>query len=788
MANGRVDNNFQSYKIPKAFFLQNSDTYPVVLRDRNRFEFSNTTKDGATIFHYNDIKEVFPDDIFNYDNYDNGSTVNYKKFLEDLLDFEFDWYPENEGNDITSFDYWNDNSKQETIQRNDMSNRQPGNAFRVSNEILLRKDADPNNTKRLHGHEALKNHIFYRERTEIFVPKHLLKEYKAQPYADRMVQYGDVSNFYHDGLLKLQRDPKYRRPFDKYGVRFQDVELEVWIYSKALDKIINATKFVIDLNMDCQKQVSSFNFTLAHINRLEDFTINTEVFLSHFDSKDNVNFWERNLQINDIVWIKLEQLEIEGERNKDFVIDKKDLPNQIFDMIGLIDTVQESRNKTKLDSIVKVQGRDLAKVFIDDQAYFHPVAISSTGNRELILSSKQNNDDENLLNKRNFITGQYHILFGKVFQQIGKIFDFWLSMLANMGVVPASQDGESGLFSAYGDKRVRRASYDIEGRVIDPKGKLQKGVYQIIQLMAANETKDRLVIDSSVGNPQGPFLNLFNKICQYPFVEVIMDTVIDQYLILVREPPYHPKTLENYIDTHAITVDNISVVSTDLAFSQDIYTWFQLDPKGNYFGKNDQIAMSYCPIVQLDEYVRIWGSRRCYVVTNYMSAKNLEGNVKKEAYDNFKKFAVKELMHLINVYSVLPFTRTGKITLNHTDRRIKKGSYIYLETTREIFYVDAVQHYVSKSTMMSQTVISVSRGMVKEHIPRSEGKLKKSFSYFEIVNSGILENALMKLWANETIEVSHQYSDIVNPDAFEFFLKRGQFSMNQGNIKKYSLL
>jgi len=96
----------------------------------------------------------------------------------------------------------------------------------------------------------------------------------------------------------------------------------------------------------------------------------------------------------------------------------------------------------------------------------------------------------------------------------------------------------------------------------------------------------------------------------------------------------------------------------------------ELEPKGNFVGTDSQVALSYCPIVQLDEYINIWGSRRCHVISNYMHYDALEGsepNPKDTTYNAFRKAAMDDLLYLVEIMAYLPFTRTGRITIRPSD-------------------------------------------------------------------------------------------------------------------------
>ena len=67
-----------------------------------------------------------------------------------------------------------------------------------------------------------------------------------------------------------------------------------------------------------------------------------------------------------------------------------------------------------------------------------------------------------------------------------------------------------------------------------------------------------------------------------------------------------------------------------------------------------------------------------------------------------------------NIY--LPFTRLGTITVVG-DRRFKKGTWMRLVETGEIYYIDGVtQNYsISKSSVNRTTTLNLSRGIVESN-------------------------------------------------------------------------
>lgn len=587
----------------------------------------------------------------------------------------------------------------------------------------------------------------------------------------------NITPYYTDTLTKMLKSTGYR-PIGRSrlgGGRVHKVSdiVSVWIYFKSINKILNVTKFVNNLNINSTKQMSNFTFQLKHVDDISFHSNFNRVFHSSFN--ENISYFHRYLSVNDLVFIKLEELELEESRNSDFVISENDLDNQYYDLIGLIDTFPEIRNSQDADMEVEVSGRDFSKVFQDDEAVFFPLVLVPNANGQMVVGTAQTGSS---LFKRTYTTGNYDYIFAKTYQSVGWIFAHYLSILSNIGCLPESVNDT--FFSSYvnedgSDRREYRAgTKELEKE-------LQRGVYQIIKLNVDPNVEHIKVIDSNVGNPEGPFSNLFNRICQEPFVEYLTDTYNDTFNIVVRRPPYNKISLTKTIEEKLyLDLDETIISSTQLAFSQEIYTWFQLQVKGLFFGASNQVALAYCPIIQLDEYVNLWGSRRLAIVHNYRTLIPEDDSKTLGNYNEFRKAAVDDLVYLVETHSYLPFTRTGTIRLSMTDRRIKKGTYVRLPTTNELFYVESVQHTVIADTNnpLSFTTLTVSRGMVKDFIVGLKGEDGVEISYFNIVNLDLLKKVLYKQYfAYKTPNNENISGTIVNKQVFQFFLERDQFSV-----------
>ncbi|MEX0595155.1 MAG: hypothetical protein WD512_01560, partial [Candidatus Paceibacterota bacterium] len=62
------------------------------------------------------------------------------------------------------------------------------------------------------------------------------------------------------------------------------------------------------------------------------------------------------------------------KRNKDqerFLVDETDIPNKVYDMIGMVDSSQLAIQPQSAEISIDISGRDLTKTILDDGSYFY---------------------------------------------------------------------------------------------------------------------------------------------------------------------------------------------------------------------------------------------------------------------------------------------------------------------------------------------------------------------------------------------------------------------------------
>ncbi len=615
----------------------------------------------------------------------------------------------------------------------------------------------------------------------------------------------------------------------------------VILYSKALRRWINLTPFIIRLNTNHTMQGDSFIIDLAPRPFALDYSdsdsskiIDGINFLDYgLNSNDiRVNYFQRYISQNDLIYIKHEQLGIErANRDKlNFITAdnaQRVIINGYWDLIGLVDVCIQSVSASTADISLQVTGRDFTKAVQEDQSFFIPNLYAFTNNPSIT-----NLQDSTKGAVRRIFNGAFaNNIALRLLKTIQMSLGFILNIIMNVGWVP------NEVFNAYGDRRNK--SYKWSGETPPDDGEYYcNGIWSITYPKIDGTLVNRYVLNDGLTNAQGPIIGILNTVCQQPFVEWFFDTVDDEVHLVVRRPPYTQNLIKDYIngsiETKAqpmldkdgrevegkkiivgreiegkpsivITIAEREVLQEQLQFeTEGIYTWLELS-YNKPWGRSDSsfTSLAYKPFVYLTKYVEHWGVRKATVETNYVLFDN-EGRMMTSA-DNLSGSLDQELSDFIDYYAPLPFTRKGTITIN-ADRRVRKGMWIRYARTGELFYVTGVSHSLSfsMSGVDATTTITVARGMVEDYIKGKRERVdsedlgngvEMEMSYFDIVD----KDTVIKMWLdfrspsasqrNETggtnVSKSQGFGSAadrfnknggVNVDVFNFFMQRRQFN------------
>lgn len=179
----------------------------------------------------------------------------------------------------------------------------------------------------------------------------------------------------------------------------------------------------------------------TQIDKIVNGTDNTSYELSR-----NNFLFHNSINTNDVIFIRYETLEIEVlQRIKDAqigldnnFIDKNELPNKIYDMIGLVDNNRLGISPANNEITIEIGGRDLSKLFIEDGTYFYALE-----NEQGTLNFAGGTTSKNEFTRR-VVNNNALLYLGLYFNNsIEKILEFIIQQLSTITVVP------DNLFSAY---------------------------------------------------------------------------------------------------------------------------------------------------------------------------------------------------------------------------------------------------------------------------------------------------------------------------------------------------
>lgn len=576
--------------------------------------------------------------------------------------------------------------------------------------------------------------------------------------------------FWSENYKKLITDKEYI-PIDEQGVfgtncQVLSPNIRVWAYSSVYATLIDISGFVD--SCATQKSLSEGSFVIRLLPYDESWEdIKTHGYgdfyetMSVLDKDGNLqdSSFKKLFGFNDLVFIRFEALQLEKDPNNlsayKIRIPLSKLANtdsqnyKVWDMIGLIDSVTQSYDAEANDLNVTIQGRDFTKLFTDDGSYFIPLKYIEGSKNQWMYGGDQSSNWFG----RNVITGAFDVYMSYSFRDITSTLHFFLNQLSNLAIV---EDPE--VFKSYG----KRLTKLFEVNTSDPNYKNNKnvrGVWQIVHTFIEERLRDRTIVNYSLANPEGTMMGLFEKVCQSPFVEFFGDTYVDTFDLVVRQPPFTRKDMESIIkDKLYISIATKDLLKYSLSYDTRSYSWYQIHPQNSFFGETEFTSLAYVPIIYFTEIAEWRGNQRMVIDDIYIPLDSIGGESGNLNLNIMANSLLNDLLFLIETTIHLPFTRTGTIVLNG-DRRIKVGSFVYIESFKEIFYVTGVEHSINFEIdgQDRTTTIQVERGMKKDLIEGiktvptyspTTGELQnvgEKLSYFDLVDIEKMRSALMSV-------------------------------------------
>jgi len=643
----------------------------------------------------------------------------------------------------------------------------------------------------------------------------------------------DFGAYFADTLRTLMNDPLYIRSDQitsnerNVNVQVINENIRVYIWIASLNRIIDASPFVRRMSTSKNFDVGSFSLSIDDVRLERAFTDPSRRSLVNFidtgndvinpfpfnsietgsitirrnidtgeEDEDFVNvgrqqtlgFFEAYLQYNDLVFLRYETLALETRRpgsQRETEVPNTFLPNQVWDMIGLIDTVRSHHNEQNTEKALQVAGRDLMKLLIDDASYFIPAVFSAGGNLQIIFGG----DTEESYFRRNIISGAYDYYFAYAAKSIRDVMGFIINHLSNLQIV------DNTLFDSYGDRVTQR--YTVTGadqNYIETKE--VRGIWKIVKLFIDPVTDNRRIADDAIAKPDGSLLNYVKRICQAPFVEFFGDTNADTYDFTIRQAPLTGAAIRNVVQNRLYNlIDEKDVLNYTLEWDTRYYSWYQIQAQNAFLGDDNQDSLAIIPIVFLPQYVNKFGNKRLILTDNYIFRGSLKGDENEQTLklNTFAENILNDLKYIIDINAYLPFSRRGTITIVG-DRRIKIGTFVRLRSTEELFYVVNVSNSVvfSRNTVERVTTLTVERGLKIAFIQGFEivgidgfppvvqiGEDDDTqYSYFDIVDTQVIvDTILRRVQGSPSVIRSTSADYAVNDNIFRFFAERRQMQL-----------
>jgi hypothetical protein len=634
---------------------------------------------------------------------------------------------------------------------------------------------------------------YIKQGTTVFCPKgdtpiSLVKAAKEGQFVSQQ----NFKAYWGDNYEELISDEEYlpdtnvTSALDGTGVNAKIISMNVriWIYVKSIDKVIDLSPYVLQVVTTKSKQTGEFSVLLApfYFNG-SSFKFGDSV-LEQFNVVSNTGaqvkpFQEKFIQNNDIVFIRFERLQKEkdkgeletGKRVELEIPISKVARNNIWDMIGFVDTCTTSYEAQGNTKSITIEGRDINKLFSDDGCYFIPLLnVTDT------FSHWYEMNEDSIWFKRNVLTGAFsNLLWSYQMKPIRECIWFIVNVMSNIGVA------KNNVFDSWQDKRTK--SYDLSVK----EKQSVNGIWQIFKVFVEDVLEKRVLIDSSIANPNGTLLEYMNRVCQFPLVEFYFDTYVNTIDLVVRQPPFNKDAiLGAYKNGQYITVKTENTYGYDLSYDTRSYSWYQLRVMSNHAGQNNTTSLAFVPIVYLSEYAEVFGNKKMSFTDQYLNYKETEGTDATRSLANFQAAATNDLIYIMESTAYLPFTRTGTITING-DRRIKVGTFIYFEPTNEFFYVSSVVNNVSflDGNLQRQTIVQVERGMYMPILSNSFSNVKDRKDnageeskdvkpdYFKLIDLTEIRNVAKQAEAGK---IATLVMPKVDKDQFDYFLNRKMFS------------
>lgn len=674
--------------------------------------------------------------------------------------------------------------------------------------------------KKLHANEIENNEVPYiKPGTTVYLPNDsITAEMQKILGSDIFLEQTEFNAFWTEVQQALLKDSGYV-PFDAIAestylsvkgntgiigalsAQVKALNIRIWVYVRALGKMFDISPWVVNCSTSKDKSAGSFSIEVSYTSTLQVDSYGNEFVnqesLMNQERKLNQDWFSKFVQNNDLIFIRFEQLKMERyadmalapTNNKTYEVpvsdlgtvntvtdektgETKDIP-LIWDMLGLVDSVRVDYSSNINNYSIQIEGRDYTKLFVEDGSYFIPLKFVEGSPDQWFYGG----DPESAWFKRNMITGAYDYYFAYSFQRIANVIWFVINQLSSIGIV------DDSLFASCA-KITEKLPVETGDDKYKQKDNKVKGIWQMVRVFVDEALEDRRIVDRSLVNPEGTLLDFFNKVCQEPFVEFWGDTYMNEFDLIVRQPPFTGKAVKDVINSESyITIASQDLLSLSLQYDDRVYAWYRIMPQNAMMGNSQFSSLAFVPIIFFNEYCELYGNKRCITNDIYISEKSFMGRNGSQNLNTLSQALVNDLLFVIETSAYLPFTRKGTITING-DRRIKVGTFIFLEATNELFYVTAVTNTATfgNEAVDRTTIVTVERGMLVDlidgensyfNIVNLEGLKKEIAERGHSNNTGVQARSLTSS-ENNTV-TSFKNGNGLNTSVFRYFVNRQKF-------------
>lgn len=403
---------------------------------------------------------------------------------------------------------------------------------------------------------------------------------------------------YPASIRRLYADPAYRESTESQlqlnNSTPAQQDIFVYIYSKVAKRTINVSRGLYRVNTFTNIDSSGFEIDIAPQSILwEDHLLGYPDTEGTTSSSIYEDFYSPLylFQRNDLVHIRFGAL-----RTERIILTDRE-KGQIYDFIGLITDVSQSKILSNNDALINITGEGFHKVLSTDTSTMSFVSLSSFFENfsELrdcrfetiadIISNNKGQDNEieaaieeranqSLLFARNL--GTIH-LFSLInpekntgLASLSWLFRLYCSTFSTMPVIPdiASGDGGEipGNITDYGNPFARlynRSTYELNGEetyindLLESEGEetnpfstslatiqrrtnafTRRGIWRIVEFFIDEASGSRRVIHTNFSINQGNAKNILLKFIQPDLVQFFIDVYDDKITLVIRKPPF----------------------------------------------------------------------------------------------------------------------------------------------------------------------------------------------------------------------------------------------------------